>query len=110
MSAKSNLAIQTVDEISGRSQENLSDIELLHRISVTLIGEQDRFELYGKIVEAAVAITGSQFGTMQLLCPAGDPSGHGGELHYSLIAAYLSTPSNSGNGSSLPPTAVAPSL
>ncbi|MBO9725069.1 MAG: response regulator [Novosphingobium sp.] len=80
MSAKSNLAIQTVDGISGRSQENLSDIELLHRISVTLIGEQDRFELYGKIVEAAVAITGSQFGTMQLLCPAGDPSGHGGEL------------------------------
>lgn len=57
-----------------------SDIDLLHTISVTLIGEQDRFELYGKIVEAAVAITGSQFGTMQLLCPAGDPSGHGGEL------------------------------
>jgi len=58
----------------------LSDIDLLHQISVALIGENDRVELYGKIVEAAVAITGSQFGTMQLLCPAGDPSGHGGEL------------------------------
>jgi len=62
------------------SSGGLSDIDLLHRISVALINEQDRFELYGKIVEAAVAITGSQFGTMQLLCPADDPSGHGGEL------------------------------
>ena len=57
-----------------------SDIELLHSISVALIGEQDRVELYSKIVDAAVTITGSQFGTMQLLCPEGDPSGHGGEL------------------------------
>ena len=60
--------------------DRLSDVDLLHRISVALINEQDRFELYGKIVEAAVTITGSQFGTMQLLCPADDPSGHGGEL------------------------------
>ena len=59
---------------------DLSDIDLLHRISVAMINEQDRFELYGKIVEACIAITGSQFGTMQLLCPADDPSGHGGEL------------------------------
>lgn len=63
-----------------RSEDPLADIELLHSISVELIGEQDRVELYGKIVDAAVAITGSQFGTMQLLMPAGDPSGHGGEL------------------------------
>jgi len=59
---------------------DLSDIELLHSISVALIGEQDRFELYGKIVDAAISITGSQFGTMQLLMPADDASGHGGEL------------------------------
>jgi len=58
----------------------LADIDLLHEISVALIGEQDRVELYGKIVDAAVSITGSQFGTMQLLCPKDDPSGHGGEL------------------------------
>lgn len=58
-----------------------SDIELLQAISTALIGEQDLHELYGKIVDAAVAITGSQFGTMQLLCPAGDASGHGGELN-----------------------------
>lgn len=61
-------------------ESELADIDLLHRISVELIGEQDRIELYGKIVDAAVSITGSQFGTMQLLCPKGDPSGHGGEL------------------------------
>ena len=56
------------------------DIDLLHRISVELIGEQDPIELYGKIVEAAVSITGSQFGTMQLLCPQGDSSGNGCKL------------------------------
>jgi two-component sensor histidine kinase/CheY-like chemotaxis protein len=57
-----------------------SDIELLHRISIELIGEQDLPTLYGKIVEAAIAITGSQFGTMQRLCTSNDMSGHGGEL------------------------------
>lgn len=57
----------------------LADIELLHGISVALIGEQDRVELYGKIVDAAVAISGSQFGTMQLLC-VDQASGHAGEL------------------------------
>lgn len=62
------------------AREDLSDIELVHSISVALIGEQDRFELYGKIVDAAMSITGSQFGTMQLLMPAGDASGHGGKL------------------------------
>jgi two-component sensor histidine kinase len=61
-------------------EDEMADIELLHGISVALIGENDRFELYGKIVDAAVAIAGSQFGTMQLLCPKDDPSGHGGEL------------------------------
>lgn len=62
------------------SQTDRSDIELLHSISVALIGEQDREALYGKIVDAAVSITGSQFGTMQLLCPQGHGSGHEGEL------------------------------
>ena len=63
------------------SETALSDIEFLHRISLDLIGEQDLEALYGKIVDAAVSITGSQFGTMQLLCPQGHPSGHDGELH-----------------------------
>jgi len=62
------------------AHDEFADIELLHGISLELIGEQDRFELYGKIVDAAITITDSQFGTMQLLCPANDPSGHGGEL------------------------------
>ncbi|MGF6097686.1 ATP-binding protein [Pseudomonas sp. 18175] len=65
---------------SHESETALSDIEFLHRISLDLIGEQDLEALYGKIVDAAVSITGSQFGTMQLLCPQGHPSGHGGEL------------------------------
>lgn len=57
-----------------------ADIDLLHAISVELIGEQDRAELYGKIVDAAISITESQFGTMQLLCPSDDLSGHAGHL------------------------------
>lgn len=68
------------DGLAPELDGELGDIDLLHRISVALINEQDRFELYGKIVEAAVTITGSQCGTMQLLCPTGDSSGHGGEL------------------------------
>lgn len=58
----------------------LADIELLHSISVELIAEQDLASLYRKIVDAAVTIAGSQFGTMQVLCPSRDPSGHAGEL------------------------------
>lgn len=61
-------------------ESEADDIDLLHRISVELIGEHASAGLYGKIVEAAVSIAGSQFGTMQLLCPKGDPSGHAGEL------------------------------
>ncbi|WCD77963.1 hypothetical protein [Pseudomonas sp. TUM22785] len=64
--------------VSGSSGNDLSDIELLHQISIALIGEQDREALYGKIVDAAVTITGSQFGTMQRLCPDSHSSGHGG--------------------------------
>ena len=53
----------------------MADIELLHAISVALIGEQDRVELYGKIVDAAIAITGAQFGTMQLLAQSDEGEG-----------------------------------
>ncbi|MFJ3485472.1 ATP-binding protein [Pseudomonas sp. NPDC090202] len=69
-------------QLSSRTsaQDDLSDIDLLHSISVALIGEQDLEALYGKIIDAAVSITGSQFGTMQLLCPHDHASGHGGEL------------------------------
>ena len=72
--------VEAFDASRRVSETDLSDIDLLHSISVALIGEQDRTELYGKIVDAAVSITRSQFGTMQLLCPKDDPSGHGGEL------------------------------
>ncbi|MFJ4156193.1 ATP-binding protein [Pseudomonas sp. NPDC089752] len=56
------------------------DLDLLHSISVALIGEQDRQALYVKIVDAAASITGSQFATMQILCPPDHGSGHGGKL------------------------------
>lgn len=60
--------VSTADTASAacESQAALSDIDLLHAISMDLIGEQDPTALYGKIVDAAIAITGSQFGTMQL--------------------------------------------
>jgi len=80
-----SLPVESREATLSASGSELSDIELLHSISTQLIGEQDRGALYGKIVDAAVSITGSQFGTMQLLCPQGDPSGHGGELQ--LLAA-----------------------
>lgn len=58
----------------------LSDLHLLHAISMDLIGEHDLVTLYGKIVDAAMSITGSQFGTMQLLRLADDGSISGLEL------------------------------
>ena len=62
------------------SEIRQGDIDLLHAISIELIAERNHVELYGKIVDAAISITGSQFGTMQLLCPQGDRSGNGGKL------------------------------
>ncbi len=58
----------------------LSDLHMLHTISMDLIGEQDLAALYGKIVDAAVSITRSQFGTMQLLRQSEDGSVSGLEL------------------------------
>lgn len=78
------LQINPIESLGAARAEptaEIADIDLLHSICVELIGEQDRALLYGKIVDAAVTITGSQFGTMQLLCPPGDSSGHGGELN-----------------------------
>lgn len=77
------LAVPTADIIRplfGAAADDITDLDLLHSISVALLGEQDLAELYGKIVDAAVAITRSSYGTMQRLCPKDDPSGHGGEL------------------------------
>lgn len=56
--------------------DDLSDIDLLHGISVALIGEQDSAALYGRIVDAAMTITGSQFATMQVH----NRQAHGGVL------------------------------
>lgn len=72
-----NLRIVTTDNQASGSPSEMSDIELLHTISVDLIGEQDRQALYGKIVDAAISITQSQFGTMQLLRKSEDGSASG---------------------------------
>src|SRR5262245_5307519 len=75
---------QNLDPSNQRKQ--VSDIDLLHGISVTLIGEQHSRLLYSKIVDAAVSIMGSQFAILQVLIPEGDPSGHGGQLQ--MIASH----------------------
>ena len=74
------LSVETPSVLDGRSESGQSDIDLLHGISVELIAERNHMALYSKIVDAAVTITRSQYGTMQLLCPQDDSSGHGGEL------------------------------
>ncbi|MGU3539707.1 ATP-binding protein [Methylobacterium sp. A54F] len=70
--AKSRRPVEARDDGQG-------DLDLLHGICVELIGENDLEALCGKIVDAAVRITGSQFGTMQRLCSADHPS-HAGHL------------------------------
>lgn len=57
-----------------------SDLDFLHAISLDLIVEHDIEALYGKIVDAAIAITKSQFGTMQLLRTSDDGSDSGLQL------------------------------
>lgn len=79
-----------------------SDIDLLHAISIDLIGEHDRFALYGKIVDAAMSITRSQFGTMQLLRKAEEGSEPGLQL---LISRGL-TPQDEGVWQWVAPTAL----
>jgi PAS domain S-box-containing protein len=45
------------------------DIALLHRISMALISQHDAKALYEKILDAAVAIVGSDFASLQMLQP-----------------------------------------
>ncbi len=81
MSVSSETPAKNIPAAPPPSQGEFADIEFLHRISVGLIGEQDSRVLYGRIVDAAVSIMRSQFGTMQVLCPPGDPSGNAGKLN-----------------------------
>ena len=75
------LSVETPRTLVGHFESDHADIDLLHSISTALITEKDHKTLYAKIVDAAITITRSQFGTMQLLCPQGDPSGHAGKLN-----------------------------
>ena len=50
-------------------EEELADANLLHQLSIQLIQEDDTAGLYKKLVEAAVTIMRSQYGTMQILYP-----------------------------------------
>jgi hypothetical protein len=85
------------------ANEAQADIDLLHAISVGLIGENDFGALCGKVVDAAVRITGAQFGTMQRLCPPDHPTHPG---HLELLYAFGLTPEAKGSWHWVPPTAV----
>jgi hypothetical protein len=50
--------VSPIGPITQGAHDGLSEIDLLHQISVALINEQDRLEFYGKIVGAAVTIMG----------------------------------------------------
>jgi signal transduction histidine kinase len=56
-------------------EEELAEARLLHRLSIQLIQEDGTAGLYKKIVEAAVAIMGSQYASMQMLFPEPDGAG-----------------------------------
>jgi signal transduction histidine kinase/ActR/RegA family two-component response regulator len=60
-----------------RLREELADTQLLQRISAELIDPDNQDALYEKIVDAAMAIMHSEFGSMQMLHPE---RGNGGEL------------------------------
>jgi signal transduction histidine kinase len=67
----SPIALQGCNSDEGSMQEQLeqelAEAKLLHRLSIELIQEEGTKGLYKKIVEAAVAIMGSQYGSMQML-------------------------------------------
>lgn len=63
-------------------------MELLHSISVELMGEKDVAALYTKILDAAVAIMRSQFASMQTLDLTRGPVGGMGELHLLSARGY----------------------
>ena len=80
--------ISSYNSSAPRDFGDVGDLDQLHAISTDLIGEQDVVALYGKIVDAAISITRSQFGTMQVLRKSEDGSGYG--LH--LLASQGLTP------------------
>ena len=60
-----------------RLEAELADVLLLQKVSAELVHEKDPDALYGKIVDAAMAIMRSDFASMQQLYP---DRGKGGEL------------------------------
>ena len=59
----------------GHLEAELADARLLHRLSIELIQEDGIAGLYEKIVQAAVTIMRSQYGTIQMLYPHEDSVG-----------------------------------
>ena len=83
--------------------EGKADLDLLRAISVELIGENDLRALCGKVVDAAVRITGFDFGTMQRLCPADHPTHPG---HLELLYSHGITPEAQRHWAMVDPRAV----
>lgn len=74
--------IRALRESRDQLQSELAETKLLQDLSATMIHEENVDALYEKFVDAAVAIMGSDFGTMQMYYPE---RGEAGELR--LLAA-----------------------
>ena len=61
----------------GESEAELAGMKLIHEVSAELIHEQDVDALYRKVLDAAVAVMRSDFGSMQMFYPE---RGQKGEL------------------------------
>jgi signal transduction histidine kinase/CheY-like chemotaxis protein len=70
-------AVRAEERLRKLLEAELADTQLLSDVSGELLHEQSLDALYGKILDAAVAIMRSDFGSMQMLYPE---RGRGGEL------------------------------
>ena len=74
------------EDEAAATQSQLAGMILLHQLSEELVGAEDESALYQKLVNAAVAIMRSDFGSLQVL----EAGGRGPQLR--LIAAHGFTP------------------
>lgn len=69
LSEHQNDLARSVQDHAAQLASELADTSLLHEVSSELIGEVQDGILYDKIVDAAIAIMRSDFGSMQMLVP-----------------------------------------
>ena len=76
-------------EVQAQLTAELASAELLQNISTQLIPENSVKALYEKIVDAAVMLMRSDYGTMQRLYPQ---RGRGGQLAHEAVPSKPATP------------------